>query len=90
MKTILFIPSLLLLFFQTVHAIDPGRIQGTLRTNDDALELKEVYAHYRDNAEGLLDRPGEIRIVCGDWAVVIFSDRKWMNFSKEGEQWKSD
>jgi hypothetical protein len=37
-----------------------------LRIGDEVVELKEVYAHFHDNAEGLLDRPKEMRIVLSD------------------------
>ncbi len=57
------------LCFQTAHAIDPGTVQGTLKINDETIELKEAYAHFHDNAEGLLERPKEIRIVVADRKV---------------------
>jgi len=44
-------------------AIDPGTVQGTLQVNDKAIELRQAYAHLHDNAEGLLDRPKELRIL---------------------------
>lgn len=54
------------LCFQTVRAIDPGKAQGILKIGDGTIELKEAYAHFHDNAEGLLDRPKEMRIVVCD------------------------
>ncbi len=64
--TILSFLLLSFLCFQTAYAIDPGRVQGTLKINNETIELKEAYAHFHDNAEGLLDRPKEIRIVLAD------------------------
>lgn len=61
--------SFLLLSFlclQTARAIDPGKAQGFLKIGDGTIELKEAYAHFHDNAEGLLDRPKEMRIVLCD------------------------
>lgn len=54
------------LYFQTARAIDPGRAQGILKIGDATIELKEAYAHFHDNVEGLLDRPKEMRIVLCD------------------------
>jgi hypothetical protein len=54
------------LWCQAAYAIDPGRAQGMLMINQETVDLKEAYAHYHDNAEGLLDRPKEIRIVLSD------------------------
>lgn len=64
--TILSFLLLSFLCFQTAYAIDPGRVQGNLTINNETIELKEAYAHFHDNAEGLLDRPKEIRIVLAD------------------------
>lgn len=50
-------------------AIDPGTVQGTLQVNDKAIELRQAYAHLHDNAEGLLDRPKELRILLTDREV---------------------
>ncbi len=68
-RTVLSFLILLLLCFQAAHAIDPGRVQGTLVINNETIELKEAYAQFHDNAEGLLDRPKEIRIVLADRKV---------------------
>jgi hypothetical protein len=66
MKKVLLL--LLSTFFccQAAYAIDPGKVQGMLMINKEPVDLKEAYAHYHDNAEGLLDRPKEIRIVLTD------------------------
>lgn len=50
-------------------AIDPGTVQGSLRVNDKTIELRQAYAHLHDNAEGLLDRPKELRILLTDREV---------------------
>lgn len=51
---------------QAAYAIDPGTVKGTLKLDGETIMLKEAYAHFHDNAEGLLDRPAEIRIVLAD------------------------
>lgn len=64
--------GLILLSFvcsQAAHAIDPGTARGTLKIGDETIELKEAYAHFHDNAEGLLERPKEMRIVICDRQV---------------------
>jgi hypothetical protein len=58
--------AVLLISSQVAQAIDTGTLSGTLRIGDEVVELKEVYAHFHDNAEGLLDRPKEMRIVLSD------------------------
>lgn len=50
-------------------AIDPGTVQGSLRANDKTIPLRQAYAHLHDNAEGLLDRPKELRILFTDREV---------------------
>jgi hypothetical protein len=57
-----------LIFFccPSAHAIDPGKAKGVLTMNEKKVALTEAYAHYHDNAEGLLDRPREIRIALTD------------------------
>lgn len=54
---------------QDVFAIDPGRVQGSLQVNDKAIVLTQAYAHLHDNAEGLLDRPKELRLLLVDREV---------------------
>jgi hypothetical protein len=58
--------AVLLISSQVAQAIDTGTLSGMLRIGDEVVELKEVYAHFHDNAEGLLDRPKEMRIVLSD------------------------
>lgn len=65
-RTILGFLLISLVCFQAVYAIDPGIAQGTLKINNETIELKEAYAHFHDNTEGLLDYPKEIRIVLAD------------------------
>ena len=50
-------------------AIDPGRVQGSLKVNDRAVALTQAYAHLHDNAERLLDRPQELRLLLADREV---------------------
>ena len=54
---------------QDVLAIDPGRVQGSLQVNGKAMALTQAYAHLHDNAEGLLDRPQELRLLLVDHEV---------------------
>jgi hypothetical protein len=54
---------------QDVFAIDPGRVQGFLQVNDKTIALTQVYAHLHDNAEGLIDRPKELRLLLVDREV---------------------
>jgi len=65
--------GLLLLLFAGLppyaSAIDPGRVQGFLQVNDTAMALTQAYAHLHDNAEGLLDRPQELRLLLADREV---------------------
>ncbi len=56
-------------FPQYVFAIDPGTIQGSFQVNEKAIVLIQAYAHLHDNAEGLLDRPKELRILLVDREV---------------------
>jgi len=51
------------------HAIDPGTVQGSLRVNEKEIPLRHAYAHLHDNAEGLLDRPKELRVLVTDREV---------------------
>lgn len=50
-------------------AIDPGRVQGTLQVNGQAITLTRAYAHLHDNAEKVLDRPRELRLLLVDREV---------------------
>ena len=65
-KRLVWILAVLLISSQVAQAIDTGTLSGMLRIGDEVVELKEVYAHFHDNAEGLLDRPKEMRIVLSD------------------------
>jgi hypothetical protein len=65
-KRLVWILAVLLISSQAAQAIDTGTLSGTLRIGDEVVELREVYAHFHDNAEGLLDRPKEMRIVLSD------------------------
>ncbi len=53
----------------SASAIDPGRVQGTLQVNGQAVALTQAYAHLHDNAEKLLDRPRELRLLLTDREV---------------------
>jgi hypothetical protein len=50
-------------------AIDPGTAKGTLTLGAERIALTHVVAVQRDNAEGLLDRPNEMRLVLADREV---------------------
>ncbi|HEY4745633.1 MAG TPA: hypothetical protein VIH45_13300 [Desulfuromonadaceae bacterium] len=70
MKKQLFYLALILcalLPFQA-RAIDPGTVSGTLTIDKDVIQLKHVYAHLHDNAEGWLDSR-EMRILLTDRTV---------------------
>jgi hypothetical protein len=51
-------------------AIDEGTVKGTFELNGKRVELKHAYAHLHDNAEKLLDRPRELRILLTDREVT--------------------
>jgi hypothetical protein len=55
--------------FHQALAIDPGMAQGSLEVNQDTIALTHGYAQIHDNAEGLLDRPKELRILLTDREV---------------------
>ena len=54
---------------QAAWAIDPGRVQGSFKVNGQAVALTQAYAHLHDNAEGLLARPQELRLLLADREV---------------------
>lgn len=56
-------------------AIDPGTAHGSLQVNQEIIALTQGYAHLHDNAEGLLDRPKELRILLTDREVPLESLR---------------
>jgi hypothetical protein len=60
---------LLLLSVSPAHAIDPGFATGTLRVAHETITLTHSYAQLHDNAEGLLNRPKEMRILVTDREV---------------------
>src|SRR5262245_28668801 len=69
MQTLLLLPVLLLAPFHAALAIDPGTVRGTLQVGAAAIPLKFAAAHLHDNAEKLLDRPREMRVVLADREV---------------------
>jgi hypothetical protein len=73
------VPWIFLVLFafcvQSAYAIDEGTAQGTLTINNDAVALTHSYAHLHDNAEGLLSRPQELRIVLSDRKIPYESLR---------------
>src|SRR5262245_29242644 len=54
---------------RTASAIDPGIATGTLQVNEKKITLRHAYAHLRDNTEGLLDHPKELRVLLTDREV---------------------
>jgi len=58
--------SFLLAPIHAAFAIDAGTAKGTLTVTGTDIPLKYSYAHLHDNAENLLDRPRELRIVLAD------------------------
>ena len=50
-------------------ALDPGRAEGSIQVNGETITLAHVRAVMHDNAEGLLDRPQELRILVTDREV---------------------
>ena len=69
MKSIALLLLLLMASFQPVFALDPGKVQGTFTVNKETVQLSKAYAHLHDNAEGLLERPKELRILLVDREV---------------------
>jgi hypothetical protein len=69
MKLLWLLLLLIVTLPQDVFAIDPGRVQGYLQVNDQAIVLTQAYAHLYDNAEGLLERPKELRLLLVDREV---------------------
>jgi hypothetical protein len=69
MKSIAWLVLLLMAWFQPVFALDPESVQGSLKVNEETLQLSKAYAHLHDNAEGLLERPKELRILLADRVV---------------------
>ena len=66
MKALLLALSLFLLPSHAAFAIDPGTAQGSLQVDGVAIPLRHAFAHLHDNAEKLLPRPKELRILLAD------------------------
>ena len=66
MKSLGLLLSLLLSTIPAAFALDPGIAKGSLKVTGNDVPLKYAYAHLHDNAEKLLDRPRELRIVLAD------------------------
>ncbi|MBA4390240.1 MAG: hypothetical protein C0399_04805 [Syntrophus sp. (in: bacteria)] len=69
MKVLFFFFASLFICLQPAYAIDEGTAEGTITVNNETIAISYVYAHLHDNAEGLLDRPKELRIVLSDRKV---------------------
>ena len=69
MKTLMVLLSLILLPLQPAHAIDAGAAKGALKAGGKDVALNHAIAYQLDNAEGLLDRPREMRIALTDREV---------------------
>jgi hypothetical protein len=69
MKHLLLVISLVIAPLQSVLAIDPGTAQGSLQIGSETIALSQACAQLHDNAEGLLDRPKELRILLTDREV---------------------
>ena len=69
-------------------AIDAGQAKGVLRVGDERIELSHAHAHFHDNAEGILDRPKELRIVVADSAVSVgeLSGTKFLPIEERAKQ----
>lgn len=68
-KTLLLAALLCLSLPRLASAIDPGRVQGSLLVHGQPIALTQAYAHLHDNAERLLDRPRELRLLLVDREV---------------------
>lgn len=69
MKRLLMLLCLVASPLPNALAIDPGTAQGSLAVNQEIIALTQGYAHLHDNAEGLLNRPKELRILLTDREV---------------------
>jgi hypothetical protein len=47
-------------------AIDPGTVQGSVQLDGSTVRLTHAFAHLHDNAEGLVPRARQLRIVLAD------------------------
>jgi hypothetical protein len=59
----------LLIACSAAYALDPGTAQGKLQIGPTTIPLTHAYAQLHDNAEGLLSRPKELRILITDREV---------------------
>jgi hypothetical protein len=50
-------------------AAEPGTVQGTFQLRGKTVPVKYVYAQLRDNAEGLMDTPTQLRLLFTDREV---------------------
>jgi hypothetical protein len=66
LKSVLLALSLFLPPLQAAFAIDPGTAQGSLQVDGVTIPLQHAFAHLHDNAEKLLHRPQELRILLAD------------------------
>jgi hypothetical protein len=66
MKLVPLLIAFLAIPIGAARAIDPGTAQGVLRAGADQIALTHSFALLHDNAEKLLDRPAELRIVLAD------------------------
>jgi hypothetical protein len=55
--------------FSATYALDPGTAKGTMQMGQETIPLTHAYAQLHDNAEGLLARPKEMRILIVDRQV---------------------
>ncbi|MBI1734366.1 MAG: hypothetical protein HYR51_04260 [Candidatus Rokubacteria bacterium] len=69
MKAWLLAASLLLAPWPAAFAIDVGTVQGSLQVDGVTVALTHAFAHLHDNAERLLHRPRELRILLADREV---------------------
>ena len=70
MKSWLLALVLLLLPVHAALAIDVGTAQGSLQVDGVTVPLTHAFAHLHDNAERLLHRPRELRILLADREVL--------------------
>ena len=68
-KSLVFLLSFFLLPVHSAFALDAGTAKGSLKAGGKDIPLKYSIAYQLDNAEGLLDRPKELRIVLSDREV---------------------
>ena len=68
-KSLVVLLSFFLLPFHAAFALDAGTAKGSLKAGGKDIPLKHSIAYQLDNAEGLLDRPRELRIVLTDREV---------------------